>query len=106
VLVQHHAVTPSPHHPTIPVSPTSGDDTSRQDSRGQGLGGELGGWRRRVQAMRQARRAYGRALHLNPARSGAWQDAAFSYHLEWQVGGCMGLVRKQRQRGGLREGAG
>ncbi|KAL4853629.1 Tetratricopeptide repeat protein SKI3 [Chlorella vulgaris] len=85
VLVQHHAVTPSPHHPTISVGPASGNDTSRQDSKGPWLGGELDGWRRRVQAMRQARRAYGRALHLNPARSGAWQDAAFSYHLEWQL---------------------
>ena len=45
----------------------------------------VAGWRRRVQAVRQARRAYAKALHLNPAQAGAWKDAAFAYHHESQV---------------------
>ena len=84
VLVLHHAVTPSARHPSIPATSSS---CSAQE-----LEGQLDAWRRRVEAMRQGRRAYAKALHLNPAQSGAWQDAAFAYHHEAQVGNCVPKV--------------
>ena len=55
--------------------------------------GLLDGWRRRVEAMRQARRAYAKALHIDPAQPGAWQDAAFAYHHEARVGHSVGDTR-------------
>lgn len=39
-----------------------------------------------MEAMRQARRAYAKALHVHPAQPGAWLDAGFAYHHEAQVG--------------------
>jgi hypothetical protein len=35
--------------------------------------------------MRQGRRAYAKALHLNPAQPRAWQDTAFAYHHQAQL---------------------
>ncbi len=83
VLVLHHAVDPAPHHPTIPApAPAQGSQTCG----GDGLEPRLEAWQRRVEAMRQGRRAYAKALHLDPAQPRAWQDAAFAYHHQAQVG--------------------
>lgn len=87
VLSLHHMVNPSPQHPTIPTTAataTAASDTGSTPS-GDDLEGRLGGWRRRVEAMRQARRAYAKALHLDPAQAGAWQDAAYAYHHQAQL---------------------
>jgi hypothetical protein len=85
VLALHHAVTPAPHHPSLPpLAAATADDP------GAALDGELEGWRRRAAALRQARRAYAKALHLGPAAAGAWQDAAFALYHEAQVCVCGG----------------
>lgn len=88
VLVLHHAVDPAPHHPTIPAPAQQGGQAGSSD----GLEPRLEAWQRRVEAMRQARRAYAKALHLDPAQPQAWQDAAFAYHHQAQVGAEGGWV--------------
>ena len=83
MLVLHHAVTPSAQHPSIPANTSGGGGGGGSPHE---LEGQLDAWRRRVEAMRQGRRAYAKVLHLNPSQPAAWQDAAFAYHHEAQVG--------------------
>ena len=93
VLVLHHAVDPAPQHPTIP--PPAQEAAA---AGGDGLEARLGAWRRRVEAMRQGRRAYAKALHLDPAQPRAWQDAAFAFHHQAQVG--LGVRQGRRAAAG------
>jgi superkiller protein 3 len=81
VLILHHAVTPLPEPSNIPSSAAAAAGPSPDG----GAQEALQGWRRRVGAVRRARAAYAKALHLHPAQAGAWQDAGATFYLERQL---------------------
>lgn len=99
VLVQHHAVDPSPSHPSISVTAVSASgetNSSAEQPEQQRIAGLLEAWRRRMEAMQQGQRAYAKALHLDPGQPGSWQDAAFAYYHEAQV--CVRVPNLVRER--------
>ena len=76
VLILHHSVTPAPSLRPLPA-PTG--------SLAQLTDPHLVSWAGRIRATQAARRAYSRALHLNPAEGGAWLDVASTHYHEGQL---------------------
>ena len=75
VLLQHNAVTPALGHPLLKLADKTG---AAREAPPQVLEQD---WKRRLEALRLARRAYSRVLHVDPVQPGGWHDvAAAAYH--------------------------
>ncbi|GAB4822771.1 hypothetical protein N2152v2_009817 [Parachlorella kessleri] len=81
VLLLHHAVDPAGGHALLGSGPSSSTPAAPVGS----AAARTEAWGRRIRAVQLARRAYCKALRLDPPQGAAWSDLAATYYHESQL---------------------